>query len=502
MAVIKAVASSGSIGAAIGYVTKKEKTDVKLLSGIDCSPEVARQEMQTTKEFWGKTEGRSYLSFVQSFHAEEKLSPKVAHEIGVKLAEKMSGEGKPWAGYEILIATHIDKGHFHTHFIVNSVSMEDGRKIQFSKSDLAAMKQWSDDLCREFGLTITEKGKTFHGEERTVDQPTTYSKEANYIMEQAAAGNVDSYIKEIAKAVVEVRSAAISREDFCQQLEARGIAVNWSDTRKNITFTDVAREMHGERKCKVRDSNLEKTFPNLQCSKESFILAFEANAQQKALEAEQSVPELAAHEEPQQAAPEVGIHDAAPEAPVAQQPAEGRRKAMEEPEPERYRVYTPEPKTDSERLQKALSDLKAAAKKDTEARKNFSAANKLPFWDKSKDSKKNRYRQQIREAEQECAAAFEVIKDSGIILREAHGTNNITASSCYGDNLVVIAERVESKVEELQRKEVQQIQKSAKHLTMDEAKEDIAAMREKQKQAEPEIIVRFGKTKSKGHEDR
>lgn len=273
MATIKAVSSGASIGRALDYVTQGEKTEAKLMTGFDCSPEMVKHEMQTTKELWGKTAGRTYMHFVQSWHKDEPISHERAHRIGMELVQRQREKGKPWHGFEVLIVTHTDRGHTHNHIIVNSVNMEDGKKLQFSPKDLQAMKDRSDELCRKSGLSICEKGKTFHGEDLTLDQPTTYTKEAQYIMEQAAAGNVDSYVKEIAKAAIEVRSTATSREDFCQQMVDRGYSVNWSDTRKNITFTDVDREMHGERKCKVRDSNLEKTFPALQFSKESLILA-------------------------------------------------------------------------------------------------------------------------------------------------------------------------------------------------------------------------------------
>lgn len=303
MATIKAVSSGASIGRALDYVTQGEKTEAKLMTGLDCTPEMVKQEMQTTKELWGKTDGRTYMHFVQSWHKDEPISHERAHRIGVELAKQQREEGKPWHGFEVLVATHTDRGHTHNHIIINSVNAEDGKKLQFSPKDLQAMKDRSDELCRKYGLSICEKGKSFYGEDLTLEQPSTYSKEAQYIMEQAKAGKVDSYVMEIAKAAAEVRSTATSREDFCQQMSDRGYAVNWSDTRKNITFTDVAREMHGERKCKVRDSNLEKTFPALQFSKESFILAFEQNAK-KELEQDHAAPELAAPGEPQQAEPE------------------------------------------------------------------------------------------------------------------------------------------------------------------------------------------------------
>ena len=82
MAVIKAVSSKAGIGHAIDYVTKKEKTEEKLVSGLHCEPETVKEEMQATKELWGKTDGRTYKHYVQSYHEDEKIT-KQAEEIGM-----------------------------------------------------------------------------------------------------------------------------------------------------------------------------------------------------------------------------------------------------------------------------------------------------------------------------------------------------------------------------------------------------------------------------------
>lgn len=87
MAVIKAVSSKAGIGHAIDYVTKKEKTEEKLVSGLHCEPETVKEEMQATKELWGKTDGRTYKHYVQSYHEDEEITPEQAHKNAVELAE-------------------------------------------------------------------------------------------------------------------------------------------------------------------------------------------------------------------------------------------------------------------------------------------------------------------------------------------------------------------------------------------------------------------------------
>ena len=86
MAVIKAVSSKAGIGHAIDYVTKKEKTEEKLVSGLHCEPETVKEEMQATKELWGKTDGRTYKHYVQSYHEDEEITPRFNNQLGTFLS--------------------------------------------------------------------------------------------------------------------------------------------------------------------------------------------------------------------------------------------------------------------------------------------------------------------------------------------------------------------------------------------------------------------------------
>ena len=115
MAVIKAVNSKASIGKAINYVTKEEKTEERLISGKDCNPRTAIDEMKATKEQWGKTEGRQYAHLVQSFNPRIKSRPNKPMNERRKFIENNEIQ-RAW----VVITTHVDKGHIHNHFIVNS----------------------------------------------------------------------------------------------------------------------------------------------------------------------------------------------------------------------------------------------------------------------------------------------------------------------------------------------------------------------------------------------
>ena len=229
MAVIKAVSSKAGIGHAIDYVTKKEKTEEKLVSGLHCEPETVKEEMQATKELWGKTDGRTYKHYVQSYHEDEEITPEQAHKNAVELAEHT----KAWKGHEVLIATHIDKGHIHTHFIVNSVNYENGHKLQWSKHDLKDLKERCNEQSREQGLHVPEKGKTFAGEVR--EETVAWSKDTYQLLKQAEQGKVKSYVQDIALAVLDCKETATSRETFIRLMNERGYGVDWQDSHKYIS---------------------------------------------------------------------------------------------------------------------------------------------------------------------------------------------------------------------------------------------------------------------------
>lgn len=274
MATIKAVSSKCGVGGILDYVTKEEKTEEKLLSGKDCQPATVKEEMQTTKELWGKTDGRTYKHFVQSFHKDENITPEQAHEIAKEFAEQCP----QFKGFEVLIATHKDREHIHTHFVVNSVSHEDGHKFRMHKSELQQMKDLSDQMCSQRGLHICEKGKTFEGAER--EETSAYTKETYQLLKKAERGEVKSYVQDIALSVLDCKEQATSREDFIQKMSERGYGVDWQDNHKYITFTDLTRQEQGEKQCKVRNNKLEKYY-NMDFGKEELERGFEINARSK-----------------------------------------------------------------------------------------------------------------------------------------------------------------------------------------------------------------------------
>lgn len=314
MAIIKAISSKASIGTALDYVTKEEKTESKLVSGLRCQAETVKDEMQATKEMWGKTGGRTYKHFVLSYHEKENITPTQAHNNALALAKGTNA----WEDFEVLVSTHIDKEHIHTHFIVNSVSMVDGHKLQWSKSDLQDLKKRCNEQCREQGLHIAQKGKTFEGAER--EETVAYSKDTYQLLKKAEEGKVESYVFNIALKLLECKEKAKSKQEFIDMMKDKGVRVEWKDNHKHITFVDLEREQQGEKLCKVRNKRLEQ-YCNMDFGKESLENEFEVNLreQERADRTERARAEFGAYRETEQAHQGVAIEELRARERVAEQ---------------------------------------------------------------------------------------------------------------------------------------------------------------------------------------
>ena len=275
MAVIKALSSGAGIEQAINYITQNDKTEGKLVTGINCQAGTAKEEMQATKELWGKTGGRTYKHFVQSYHKSEQITPEQAHKNALELAKNT----KAWKGFEVLVATHVDKEHIHSHFIINSVNYTNGYKLRWSKKDLVDLKNRCNEQSIQQGLHVPEKGKTFFGQER--EETVAWSKDTYKLLKKAENGEVKSYVQDIALAVMDCKEQATSRENFINLMKKQGYRVDWQDNHKYITFTDLTRQEQGERQCKIRNNKLEKYYA-IDFGKESLENGFKVNAGQQA----------------------------------------------------------------------------------------------------------------------------------------------------------------------------------------------------------------------------
>ena len=156
MAYVKRHPIKSTLNKSLDYIVNPKKTDEKILvSANKCAinSKLTYKIMQSTKENYKKTGGVLGIHFTQSFKPGEIKDYKIAHEIGQKWADKFL------KGYEYILATHVDKNHVHNHIVINSVSYETGKKYLKNDKELKNIRDLSDEVLREYGLSIIEPKK-------------------------------------------------------------------------------------------------------------------------------------------------------------------------------------------------------------------------------------------------------------------------------------------------------------------------------------------------------
>ena len=256
----------GAMRNCIEYVLRQDKTSELLtyITGPYCHNEINYDLVYRTfleeKKMWNKDTGRMYAHNIISWHKDEQITPEQAFEFGKEFAENW------FSGFQTLVAVHKDKDHIHCHLVTNSVSYEDGRKLHNTRKDLERMKQLTNQMCRERGLTVAEKGKHFDGSQIEKGEVIAWSKDKYNLFRQQVK---DSFVADCAMAVLKALENCISKEKFIEKMKQFGWNVNWTEKRKHITFQN----QEGK---KVRDSNLLKTF-HLDISKEGLENEFNGN---------------------------------------------------------------------------------------------------------------------------------------------------------------------------------------------------------------------------------
>lgn len=188
----------------------------RLISGINCDGENAFSEFLATKKAYKKTDGMNFYQYVQSFSPEENITPHQAHEIAIEFAEKA------WTGYEVLVATHCDAQHIHSHFVINSVSFENGKKLRQNPNTLKSLRALSDEICRHHNLSTLEP----------------YSKDGMKIStrEYRTAVKGQSWKFKLMNDIDKAMNISGSKEDFINAMSIMGCSVTWTDDRKYITY--------------------------------------------------------------------------------------------------------------------------------------------------------------------------------------------------------------------------------------------------------------------------
>ena len=135
------------------YVSQMSKTlwdGQQLVSGIGCQPETVFDEFLSTKLLHHKDGGVMFYHMVQSFPKGAGIDPRTAHEAARRLAGYFEG-------CEILVCTHTDREHIHSHCIINSVNFETGKKIHMADEQIQALRARNDAICEELGLPKFQK---------------------------------------------------------------------------------------------------------------------------------------------------------------------------------------------------------------------------------------------------------------------------------------------------------------------------------------------------------
>ena len=248
MATVTAISTKHGGGGkrSLDYICRDDKTEgKKYVTALNCSLPTAYQEFKNTREMYNKTGGIRYYHFVQSHPSGYEIEPALAHKIAVEFAERA------FEGHEVVVATHTDADHIHSHFILNAVNADTGLKYHSNKLTLQDLRQLSDEICLKYGVTTLkqpELGKQTYG-------VTTG--------EYRSAMRRESWKMDLSNTIDAVMKRAKSKKQFRFYMKQYGYDVRWEDSRKYITYTcPNGRRCRDNRlhEAKYRKENMEYEF--------------------------------------------------------------------------------------------------------------------------------------------------------------------------------------------------------------------------------------------------
>ena len=188
----------------------------RYVSGIGCDGENSYTEFMATKKCFGKASGVFFYQYEQSFSPDERITPETAHTVALEFVERA------WQGHEVLVTTHVDRHHLHTHFVINSVSYRDGSKLRQSPKTLEKLRALNDEICQAHGLSILE--------------PYTGGGMHISAREYRAAMKGESWKFRLMASINHAMERSGNREDFIREMEGLGYQVRWTAERKYITY--------------------------------------------------------------------------------------------------------------------------------------------------------------------------------------------------------------------------------------------------------------------------
>jgi len=193
------------------------ETARRYVTGINCDGENSYAEFMTTKKCFDKENGTYFYQYEQSFSPKENITPALAHEVALEFAERA------WPGHEVMVATHCDVDHIHSHFVVNSVSYQDGSKLRQSPKTLLRLRALNDEICQAHGLSVLE--------------PYTGGGTKISAREYRAAMKGQSWKFQLMLSIDKAMNMSGNKDEFIKTMEAMGYGVRWSPDRKYITYT-------------------------------------------------------------------------------------------------------------------------------------------------------------------------------------------------------------------------------------------------------------------------
>ena len=220
------------------YVMQEKKTawdGEPLVSGINCQPQSVYDDFINTKLLYHKDGGVMFYHMVQSFPKGAAVDPRQAHEAARRLAEYFDG-------CEVLVCTHVDREHIHSHCVINSVNFETGKKLHMAKEQIQELMRRNDMICQEMGLPVFES---------TAQQARGMSG-----AEYHTALKGQSWKLRLMNTIDACMKYAADKDAFVSLMESEGYAVCWESSRKYITYTTPDgmkcrdNKLHEEKYCK------------------------------------------------------------------------------------------------------------------------------------------------------------------------------------------------------------------------------------------------------------
>lgn len=252
MAIIKIISgnykSSGSIARVVRYVTRADATSPELIYSNYSSndPEEIIRTIKQNKEKWHKTEGRQIYHEVISF-PEGTITPEEAAEFGREYGYTTYGTKYHW-----MFAVHIDKNCIHIHFVVDSVSVETGKKYPSTGKQLEEKRHLVSDMCAFRHMPIAEKGYNAKGEPLPEGYVTSYNR-GTYEARADQQKQQRSWKYQMYKAIDNAKAKSVNQEEFRERLNEQGY--NWEMRGKTLVFIEVNNPHH-----RMRATTLNSTF--------------------------------------------------------------------------------------------------------------------------------------------------------------------------------------------------------------------------------------------------